>query len=153
MINNIKEKEELEEGPEENVHLDSLKATLKKIPNQKRLSQNTVNEFSIRKIHVHPRQIGSAFEWIPARINYIRMDDEKENYPDPEGSHQMDHSLQLLSNNVFKYNKERQEKISIIRLYTTNDLRKKKKVKETRMDGYGPTNVDKRVFENIQSIV
>ena len=44
-----KELEELREGPEENVHMDSLRVTLKKIPNWKMPDNDSIHGFWFKR--------------------------------------------------------------------------------------------------------
>ena len=52
----------LEENPEVNILMDSLRETLKKIPNKKTQGYYGIHGFWFLKIHVQPRQIVSAAE-------------------------------------------------------------------------------------------
>ena len=74
-----KELQELEEGPEANVHLNSLRATLKKIPNWKTPGHDSIHGFWFKNFKcIHDR-------WtLPTRSKHTQIGDKGANYPNAE---------------------------------------------------------------------
>ena len=86
---------EIEEGPVASVHIITLKSVLKKVTNWKTPGHDGIHGFWFKKFTSIHKKNGSATEQMSTRNRSTRLDDKRDNYPNPERPTKRKHPQQL----------------------------------------------------------